>query len=452
MTTSMSIPAIKGAPLLGNMQAFRNDRLNLYLNVNRTCGDIGSFRVGRQQIILVTSADLVQTILVDHAADFEKSPILRYFGGPVLGNGLLTSENEFHKRQRKLIAPAFQHRRISGYADIMASYSEQLQQPWQTGETIDVAHEMMRLTLWIVGKTLFDTDVLTEAEDVGDALTEAMLSFNAKISSPIPTPLTWPTPQNRRFFNAVKRLDDIIYHIIQKRRESTDDHGDLLSILLQSHYEDDGSFMTDQQVRDEVMTLFLAGHETTANAMAWSWYLLTQNPVVYTRLREEVDRVLAGRTPTTDDLPNLPYTLQVLKEAMRLYPPAHMISRQAQRDLTIAGYQIPAGTIVAISPYAIHRRSDYFPDPERFDPERWTPEHEEQLPRHAYMPFGGGPRVCIGNHFAMMEGQIILATLAQRTKFTLAADQRVEPETLATLRPRNGIKMTVERRETSHSA
>ncbi len=321
MTIPATIPRLRGLPLIGNLPEFRADRLGLYLRVARECGDIGVYQVGPRRVVLVNTPELAHAVLVVYADDFEKPALLRRYTGPVLGNGLLTSENEFHKRQRKLVAPAFQHRRIAAYAEVMAGYADRLQRAWAEGATVDVAREMMRLTLWIVGKTLFDADVLSEAEELGAALTTAMRSFNEQLGSLLPLPLSWPTPRSRRTRQAIERLDATVYRMIRERRASARDHGDLLSMLLQTSYEDDGSFMSDRQVHDEAMTLFLAGHETTANALAWCWYLLAQHPAVYARLRAEVDRVLAGRLPIFADLAGMPYTLQVFKEAMRLYPP-----------------------------------------------------------------------------------------------------------------------------------
>ena len=445
-TMPPAIPVYPGLPLLGNLLEFRFRRLELIMRVSKQCGDIGVFQLGPRTIVMLNTSELIHEALVDHAYDFEKTPNLRIYGQPLLGNGLLTSENEFHKRQRKLVAPAFQYRRIAAYADVMVNYSERIQQEWADGATIDVAREMMRLTLWIVGKTLFDAEVLDEAEDLGKAITVAMHRFSTEMSTIVHIPYAWPVPLNQRVHKAVARLNATVYQMIEERRSSGKDRGDLLSMLLAARDEDDRSFMTDKQVRDEAMTLFLAGHETTANALAWTWYLLTQHPAAYARMREEVDRVLRGRLPTFADLPDLPYTLQVLKESMRLYPPAFAFGRVAIRPVTIGGFEIPTGTIILVSQYAIHRRPQYFPDPERFDPGRFTLEAEQRLPRYAYIPFGGGPRICIGNHFALMEGHLVLATLAQRVCFSLVAGQRIEPEPLVTLRPRYGIRMRVQRR------
>ena len=435
-----------------NLLAYRNDRLAMLQRLGRECGDIGVYRFGPWAGVMVNAADYVRAVLVEHADAFQKLPSMAFLR-PLLGNGLLLSEGDFWRRQRKLIAPAFQHRRVATYADMIASYAEQAQQGWADGATIDMAHEMMRLTLRVVGKALFNAEVLSEADEVGAALTIALQYVDQQTSTLFPTPLHWPTPANRRNRAAIARLDATIHRIIRERRAALrhpsaegqpERNSDLLAMLLLAQ-DEDGSTMTDAQVRDEAMTLFLAGHETTANALAWAWYLLAQHPHLYARLRAELEQVLAGRTPTFADLPNLPYTLQVLKEAMRLYPPAYLFGRYAVRAVDLEGYRLPAGTWVIISPYALQRRSDYFPDPERFDPDRFAPEAEQRIPRYAYIPFGGGPRICIGNHFALMEGQLILATLGQRVTFELAERRRVEPEPLITLRPRGGIRMRARR-------
>jgi cytochrome P450 len=439
------IPRLPGLPLVGNLREFRADRLGLWLRVARTCGDVGAYRLFGRDVILLSAPELAQAVLVRHADAFEKPPYFRALTRPVLGNGLLTSENAFHHRQRQLVAPAFQHRRVAAYAAVMAEYAERIAAGWPDGATIDIAHEMMRLTLWIVGATLFDADVLGEAEDLGRALSVALQRFNKQVSSLVPLPQSWPTPGNRRARRAIERLDATIYRLIAERRAAPGDRGDLLSMLLAAHDADDGTLMSDSQVHDEAMTIFLAGHETTANALAWTWYLLALHEQVAERLAGELDGVLAGRTPSYDDLPRLPYTLQVLKESMRLYPPAHVIGRYATQMVDLGPVQILAGSLVMISPYVLHRRADSFAEPERFDPERWLPEREARLPRGAYLPFGGGPRVCIGNHFAMMEGHIVLAALAQRVKFALAPQGPIVPRPVITLRPRDGIKMTVMR-------
>lgn len=446
MSTSVrQLPAMPRTPLLGNLLELRRHRLEFFLRMSRECGDIACFHAGTRPVVFVNSPEYIRTILVERAYDFEKTPNMRKYLRPVLGNGLLTSDNEFHKRQRKLVAPAFQHRRVAAYAGVMASYAERAQTAWTEGATIDIAQEMMRLTLMIVSKVLLDAELAQEADELGEALTTAMRFTIDKFSAIVRVPSGWPTAGNRRFQQARERLDSTIYRIIEERRKSGEDPGDLLSMLLRAQDEDDGSFMNDVQVRDEVMSTFVAGYETVANALAWTWYLLARHPEVYGRLREEATRVLAGRTPTAGDLASLPYTFQVFKEAMRLYPPAWTISREAKRPTKLGDYLLPMGQVVIMSPYTLHRRPDYFPEPERFDPERFTPEAEQRLPRDAYIPFADGPRGCIGIHFAMLEGPIILATLAQRVIFNLVPGQQVEPEPLITLRPRGGIKVAVEK-------
>ena len=440
------IPQLPALPFLGNIRDFRSNRLELLLRVTRECGDIGVFRVGPLPVVLVNSPDYVSRILVEDAAAFEKSPMLRQHLRPLLGNGLVSSENQFHRRQRKLVAPAFQHQRVTTYADVMTTYTERIQESWVDGATIDIADEMRRLTMWIVGKTLFDADVLSEAEEIGQTITTFAHVANEMANTLVRIPTSWPTRRGQRFRSAIARLDATIHRMIEQRRQGDQDRGDLLAMLLQAHDEDDGSFMTDQQVRDEAVTLFIAGHETTATALTWTWYLLTQYPEVYAKLRAELDQVLAGRAPTFADLNELPYTLQVFKEAMRIYPPAWVILRQAKQPVDLGQYRLPAGMRVAVSPYTLHRRVDYFPVPERFDPERFAQHAERQLPRYAYLPFGAGQRVCIGNHFALMEAQLIIATLVQRVTLELIPGQRIEAESLATLRPRHGIEMRVQRR------
>ncbi len=443
---SISLPRLPGLPVLGNLVDFRRGFLDLIQRVAEL-GPAAQFRAGTRPITLLNASEFAHGVLVEQADAFEKSPRSLAALSPVLGNGLLTSLNAPHKRQRKLVAPAFQHRRITAYANVMAEYAEQSQRQLQDGAELDVTREMMSLTLRIVGKTLFDADVLHEAEELGRALTTVQQWSTSQFAAFFPIPLSWPTPGNRRFRAALARLDATVYRIIADRRSSGEDRGDLLSMLLRAQDQDDRTFMTDQQVRDEAMTLFLAGHETTANLLAWTWYLLVQHPEVYAGLRAEAQAVLAGRTPRCEDLPNLPRSLQVLKEALRLYPPAYAFGRQAVRTVDVGGHRVAAGEIVLLSPYTLQHRPDYFADPTRFNPDRWTLDREASLPRFAYMPFGGGPRVCIGNHFALMEAQIILATFVQRLTFELVQREVIVPEPMITLRPKQPIVVRVRRLE-----
>jgi cytochrome P450 len=441
---SKPIPEISHKPIVGNLLEFRSDRLGLFQRVSRACGDIGAYYMGREKYTLVNSAPLAHQILVDHADDFDKTYNFRRFAAPLLGNGLLTSENEFHGRQRRMIAPAFQQQRIGMYAGIMGEYSERICRGWNEGQEIDVHREMARLILWIVGKTLFDADVLSEADELGGCLTDAIYGFNSQVRALVPLTIEWPTPKNLRYRRAIARLNRSVLPLIAARRASGKDHGDLLSMLLNARY-DDGTGMSDQQIRDEALNMFMPGHETSATALSWTWYLLSQHRDVYARLRQEVDTVLRGRTPSFDDLPQLPYTLQVFKEGLRLYPSVYMYSRRAVRDVDIDGYHFPAGSILIFSPFAMHRRADYYPEPERFDPDRFSRENEARLPPQAYMPFGAGKRICIGNHYGLLNGHMVMATLAQRV--VLRSEQPLpERDPMVTLRPKQRIKMTVNHR------
>ena len=454
LSDSEELPFVPQLPLKARAQllgVFFGDRLAMLTKFARYGGDISRFRFGNRYIILVNEAKSIGELLLEREEDFHKGPALSVYSRPLLGNGLLTSEGDFHRKQRRLSSPAFAHRRIVSYAAPMADAAERVQAGWKTGQTIDVSHEMMRLTLGIVGKTLFDVESLeNDADTLGKSLTSIMHYFIRIVRSPIRLASTTVPPWEREARRAITHLDSTIYGMIEERRREKSDTGDLLSMLILAHDpegDDSDSGMENQQIRDEVMTLFLAGHETTANALAWTWYLLAKNPSIYARLQGEVDTVLQGRTPTHEDLERLPYTLQVLKESMRIYPPVYALTRQAMTETQIAGHRIPAKAIVLSSPYLLHRRPDYFPNPDVFAPDRWTDDFERTRPRYAYLPFGGGPRICIGAAFAQMEGQLLLATLAQRITFSLphpAYD--VKPEPLITLRPKGGLKLAVARR------
>jgi len=431
--------------LVSDLRDFQRDRLGMLLRLSGECGDIGPVRLGpTSTVAFANSAEAVGSVLVEHADDFRKGKSLRLYMRPVVGDGLLSNSGAAHRYQRRLVAPAFRHNRVAAYAEIMTSYAERAQQGWRDGEVIDIGPAMTRVTLGIVGKVLFDAEMVDEADDLGAALTEALRYASSQLASPVHVPLSWPTPRNRRVQQAIARLNRTIYGMIKERRASAGQREDVLSLLLSARGED-GSRLSVKQVRDETMTLFIAGHDTVANALAWTWCLLARHPDVYARMRAEVDAALHGRTPTVADLPQIPYTLQVFKESLRLYPPAYVLSRQAVRDVEVSGYRVPAGSVVIVSPYTMHRRPDYFPDPERFDPDRFTPEAEARLPRHAYLPFGAGPRICIGNHFALMEGQLVLATLAQRVTFEWPDGQRIMPEPLINLRPKRGTVVRVRR-------
>ncbi len=328
----------------------------------------------------------------------------------------------------------------------MSSHAERAQSEWIDGSNLDVAAAMMRLTLAIVAKALLNAEVDGDIEQVDAAVSLLVREINRKAALPLSIPFSWPTPSNRRAREAVLTLEGIIYRIIRDRRQAGVDTGDLLSMLLLEQQQSADEAMTDVQLRDEVMTIFLAGHETTANALSWAFYLLARHPDIYARLREEATSVLGGRSPRWEDLPRLGYALQIFKEALRLYPPAYVVSRRAIRDLELGGYDVARATDVIVNIYGMHRRAEYFPDPEHCDPARFEPDAEKNLPKHAYLPFGAGARVCIGNQFALMEGQIVLAALAQRVAFSLPDARVIPPDPLVTLRPQGRMRMIVRRK------
>ncbi|GAC1360936.1 MAG: cytochrome P450 [Ktedonobacteraceae bacterium] len=439
---------IRGYPLIGNLPEFRSDRLSLLQRMARE-GDVCGMHFGPFSGILFNKPEHIHSILVDHAYDFDKGMAIHQLIRPVFGNGIFCSEGDFHRHQRKLMAPPFQPRHIASYADIMGHYGEHIQQIWPDGATIDVTRQMTNLTMSIIGKALFDADIFTETDELGAAL-NGVIAYVTHVSSMLlPPPYSWPTLHNRRAHKAMQVLHSRIRLFIDERRTHPTERNDFLSILLQAR-DEDGHPMSDEQVMAECLILFLGGHETTSTALSWTWYLLCQHPEWYRQVQQEVDRVLQGRTPTSADLVQLPYCLQVFKEAMRLYPPAYVTARQALRDIEIDGYRVPKGWLVVLSPYTLHRREDSFPEPETFDPERFAPEREKQLPRYAYLPFGAGPRICIGRYFAMMEGQLLLATLAQRVSFSriTAPGQTIEPDSVhhLTLRPASALQVMVKKR------
>lgn len=430
---------------MASVFSLRRDPLGFFSRLAREYGEVVYFRLGPQPVFLLGHPDHIRDVLITNNQNFIKSEGLQR-AKRLLGEGLLTSEGEFHLRQRRLAQPAFHRQRIVGYASTMVEYAARMGDQWRDGDERDIAREMMRLTLGIAGKTLFDTDVESEADEIGDALTQMMAMFN-RLTLPFSQLLEkLPLPATRRFQKARDRLDATIYRMIDERRRSEKDRGDLLSMLIQARDEEgDGAGMTDDQLRDEAMTIFLAGHETTANALTWTWYLLSQNPEVESKFHAEIDQVLKGRLPTAEDYSLLHYTEMVFAEALRLYPPAWVIGRRALNDYQIGDYHVPARSILLMSQYIIHHNPQYFPDPFRFDPERWTPEAKESRPRFSYFPFGGGPRVCIGEGFAWMEGVLVMATLAQKWKMRLSPGHPVELQPIVTLRPKYGMKMRLDR-------
>jgi cytochrome P450 len=439
-------PGPKGHFLTGSIPEFTKDTLAFLLDI-RKYGDLASFMFGPFRAFVVSSPELVHQVLVTNADKFYKPNSLKKSTFPVVGNGLFTNDGDSWKHQRRLVQPAFHTRRIGAYAEVMVEHAQALMSRWRSGEAYDIDHEMVRLTMGIVSKTLFDADVSGEANEISEMVTNALEVVNKRLDRLVNFPEWVPSPENRRLHQAVKRLDVMIQRFIGDRRKSGEDKGDLLSMLLLARDEDGGGGMTDQQVRDEAMTVFGAGHETTASALMWTWYLLSQHPQVEAKLIEELDTVLSGRVPELSDLPRLTYTEMVLKESMRLYPPAWSITRESIADVELGSYPVEKGHVIILNVYGMHRDARYFPDPLRFDPERFSAENEPSIPKYAYIPFGGGPRVCIGNAFAMMEAKLILATIAPRFHFALAPGQQVAPQRVFTLRSKYGMKMIATQRE-----
>lgn len=446
MAASFHPPGPPARPIIGYLFNYRRHPLEFLSQLAREYGDLACFKIGGQRVFLLNNPDSIRDVLVTHDRNFTKGRALARTK-ILLGEGLLTSDGEFHYRQRRLVQPAFHRPRIASYAELMTQYAARASERWRDGETLDIWQEMMRLTLAIAGKTLFDADVEAEATEIGEALTVIMNLFHLMLLPYSELLEKLPLPPARRFAKARDRLDATIYRMIAEHRASGVDRGDLLSMLLMAQDEEgDGGRMTDEQVRDESMTIFLAGHETTANALTWTWYLLSEHPEVETKLHAEVDRVLEGKLPKFDDLPNLRYTEMVVAESMRLYPPAWAVGRRAIRDYPIGKYVAPAGSLMLMSQFVTHRDPKYFPDPLRFDPERWTPEAQAARPKFCYFPFGGGSRYCIGDGFAWTEAILVLATLAQRWQMRLVPGHPVVLQPVVTLRPKHGMRMSLQRR------
>ena len=408
------------------------------------------YKLGPLRVYQLSHPDLARQVLVEQPEKFHKPKLMKRAFRPFAGEGLLTSDGAFWKQQRKLMAPAFHHRQLEVYSDVMVTHALRMVESFADGEVREVGVEMAKLTLGIVVKSLFGADLPPEAGDISRSMNAVFDAASQRVNSVLQIPSWLPTSRNRRERRTLAKLDAMFQTIIRARRASVERSGesrdDLLSVLLAAVDEDSGAGMSDQQLRDEMMTLFLAGHETTANALTWIWYLLSRHPGVEAKLLEELGGVLAGRAPALADLASLPYTGMVVREALRLYPPAPAVPREAAGDVTIGGYDVRKGSIVTVNTYAIHRDGRFFNDPERFDPDRFAQGWEERIPRYAYIPFSGGPRVCIGNAFAMMEARLILATVAQRCKLSSEPLDEIAPIQLVTLKPGGPVRMRLERR------
>lgn len=436
-------PGPRGRPIIGVLTELISDPLQLFQDAARY-GDIVGLPVMGKTLYFINHPDYIKHVLVENSPNYRKGPALTATRR-LTGNGVLTSEGTFHKRQRQLIQPALHRQRIAAFADVMTAITERQIDGWQPGETRDIHREMMVLTMKVVAKCLYGTDVTRDAERLCTAVSNFIDDFSPVDITPLGRWLEKvPTPRQRRRERNARTLDNTIYRIIHERRASCENKGDLLSVLLKTlDTERDGGGMTDRQVRDEVMTLFLAGSETTGPALTWTFYLLSQYPDVDARLHAELETVMSGRTPTLADLPQLKYTHMVFAESLRLYPPAWGIARRPLVEDEIGGYTIPVGETVVMSQYVMHRNPVYWDSPEEFRPTRFEPEFERQRPRYTYFPFGGGPRQCIGEQFAWMEAELLLATIARRYRLKLAPGARIEPIARMSIRLRQGMPMVI---------
>lgn len=437
-------PGPKGLPLFGSMFEYNRDPLGFLTRCAREYGDVSQIRLPGMAIYMLNHPEHIEYVLRGNHRNFVKDHFSHQLSA-LVGQGLITSEGEVWRRQRTMSAPVFQMHQIQKYSEVMVDYTERMLAGWRDGETRDIHHEMMHLTLDIVARTLFATDVAQVAADIGRCL-EAAMDYYSNWITLLPPSLQWlPTPTVLRFRKAVKEMDRIIYGIIAQHRAQPPSADNLLSRLLAAR-DEQGQGMSDQQLRDELTTLILAGHETTALSLSYSFYLLTQHPDIEQKLAAEVTRVLAGRPPTAADLPNMPYTDWVVKEVMRLYPPAWSVGREPLADCEIGGFLIPKGAQISISQYVVHRDPRWFQDPDAFRPERWDNDFIKHLPRCTYFPFGDGPRTCIGNNFALLEAALILSATVQRYHLTSAPAQTLKVSPSITLRPIGGMKMVLHKR------
>jgi cytochrome P450 len=438
-------PGPKGLPVLGLALDVRNNALGTLQLLARQYGDVVSMPVLGMNRILLNRPEYVQQLLILDHAKLHKSALTKLVVGPVLGQGLLISEGDFWRRQRRLAQPAFHRSRTNEYSPVMVECALERMKHWRSGETRNIAEEMMKLTLEVAVRTLFGTSLAGDSEAIGKAMTFLMRHYLRRARSPWRVPESWPTPANRRARREVEYMDSLIYGIIADRKNDTRPRNDLLSLLMAAMH-DDGSQMTERQVRDESMTLFVAGHETTALTLSWTWYLLGQNPAAEARLHDELAAVLAGRPAEVSDLEKLPYLNAVVHESLRLYPPAYMMARMNVETVSVGGYEIPPRSTLLASQWVMHRDARFYEQPEQFMPERWLDGLESRLPPGAYFPFGDGPRRCIGQGFAQLETALVIAAISQKFRFRLKPGFPVVPEPLVTLRPKYGIEMSIEAR------
>jgi cytochrome P450 len=441
-------PGPASIPLLGQALGFARDPLGFLSDVAHEYGDVAFFRLGDVPVYFVSRADLVWDVLVTQRAKFEIST-MRTRLEPVLGTGLLTSRGELHARQRRLMQPVFRKSRIDAYAQIMTGYAQQARDGWRDGQEVDITGELMRLAMSLVSKTLFGHDI----EDDSDAVSRnlgILMEYFTRLMSPLRFTLRLPLPSTLRFRRALGEIDGVVMRMIERRRRAPADDDDLLTLLVRARDDETASGMSEKQLRDEVFSLLMAGHETTANALGWTLYLLARHPDADARLHAELRDVLASRAGFEPaDLDRLPYARAVITETVRLYPPAWFVGRTALQDVTVGGHVIPRGASVLMSQYVAHRDARQFDEPEAFRPERWTTEFAAGLPRGAFFPFSAGDRHCLGESFAWLEALLALATLVERWRFELVPGQDIRPKPSITLRPNAHMRMIVRDRRTA---
>jgi len=448
-TTTKPVPAVKRKGLIGNLRKFRENPLNYMVACKAECGDTFTTDVVVRKLFVTSNPEFMRHVLQTNNKNYIKDISYRQLG-LALGNGLLVNEGESWMRQRRLAQPAFYKKRLEGLFNTMVNTAERFfdndfDKHCSNSDSFNITPEMNIVTSDIALDTLLGGNRYGENRDIQDTIKEAQQYIVRRIRYPHTIPWMHLNGTHRRFQNDIKRFDNAIYQVLADYRKSDEDDNHLLSMLLEARDEDTGETMSDQQLRDELITIYVAGHETSANALSWTWYALTQNPDVYQKLKDEVRTVLGNRRPTIEDLRALPYTRRVMEESMRMYPPAWAMGREALDEDEAVGYRIPKGQIIFLSIYNIHHDTGIWKDPQRFDPERFTPERVKARPRGVYMPFGLGPRMCIGNNFALMEIQLLIAMMVQRYDFELDENHLVEPEPMVTLRPKNGVKVRVKK-------
>lgn len=441
----------KGYPFIGSILDLTSRPLKWLQSLTDEYGDVAKFRLLKREVYLVNHPDLVREILGKRVDNYTKKSVAFKIVKVVLGESTFTSTGEVWKRKRKLAQPSFHKNRIANLSVMMTDTIEEMLDEWEIicdkKETINVADAMMRLTLKVVVRALFSTALSKEeVQTVADVFTPLLEETNARISFPIRTFHRLRRKRNAAYFENIKKLDDIIYRIIHERRNASSPPTDLLQMLMDARDEETGEPLNDEELRDEVMTVFIAGHETTANAMAWLWMVLSQQPDVRNRVEEEVEQVLGKRIPVASDFPDLPYLLKVFKETLRIYPPVPILPRRVEQDDVLGDYFIKGGSEVFFSPYLLHRHPDFWEDPESFNPDRFDKDLIRRQHTFAYLPFGGGPRLCMGNNFAMMEAVFIIAMATQRFRLNLVSDAPNEPLVTLTTRPKGGVVVRLERR------